>query len=211
LQLAACYRYFPPDTVFLAVVDPGVGSSRRAIAAEAGGYRFVAPDNGILSLVFREAAPSKVVELREARYALPEISATFEGRDRFAPAAAWLSTGVELGRLGPAVYDHHQLELPEPTVAAGEIHGMVVTVDHFGNLVTNIPRALVPEPGSVRIRVGGQAVPAFAPTYAQLPTDTAGALFGSTGHLEIAVNRGSAAARLGLGRGTAVDVSRVLK
>ena len=93
LQLAATYRYFPAGTVFLAVVDPGVGSARRGIAAEAGDYRFVAPDNGVLTEVLRETPPRRVVELSERRYARPTVTRTFEGRDRFAPAAAWLAKG----------------------------------------------------------------------------------------------------------------------
>src|SRR5438045_6291924 len=88
LELAACYRYFPAATVFLVVVDPGVGSARRGIAADTGDYRFVAPDNGVLSAVFADAPPKRVVELTERKYARPTVSRTFEGRDRFAPAAA---------------------------------------------------------------------------------------------------------------------------
>ena len=100
LQLAAAARYFPPGTIFLAVVDPGVGSSRRGIAAEAGEYKFVAPDNGVLTAVLREWAPKKIVELTERRYARPTVSRTFEGRDRFAPAAGWLAKGIQLTALG---------------------------------------------------------------------------------------------------------------
>jgi len=107
LELAAAYKFFPSGTVFVVVVDPGVGSTRRPIAAEAGGYRFVAPDNGVLTLVFRETAPKRVVELTERRYARPTVSRTFEGRDRFGPAAAWLAKedqaaafGDEVGREG---------------------------------------------------------------------------------------------------------------
>ena len=105
LELAAAYRYFPAGTVFLAVVDPGVGSSRRGLAAEAGDYRFVAPDNGVLTAVFRETPPKRVVELTERRYARPTVSRTFEGRDRFAPGAAWLAKGVQLPALGRPLTD----------------------------------------------------------------------------------------------------------
>src|SRR5919201_6572876 len=94
LELAAAYKYFPNGTVFLVVVDPGVGSTRRGIAAESGEFRFVAPDNGVLTLVLDEHPPKKVVELSERRYARPTVSRTFEGRDRFAPAAAWLAKGI---------------------------------------------------------------------------------------------------------------------
>ncbi len=94
LELAAAYRFFPVGTIFLAVVDPGVGSARRGLAVDTGDYRFVAPDNGVLTVVSRETPPKKVVELTERRYARPTVSRTFEGRDRFAPAAAWLAKGI---------------------------------------------------------------------------------------------------------------------
>ena len=101
-ELAATYRYYPPGTIFLVVVDPGVGSSRRGLAAEAGDWKFVAPDNGVLTAVLQETPAKKVVELTERRYARPTVSRTFEGRDRFAPAAAWLSKGVQLTGAGTA-------------------------------------------------------------------------------------------------------------
>lgn len=211
LQLAASYRYFPHDTVFVAVIDPGVGSARRAIAAEAGGFRFVAPDNGLLTLVFNEAPPTRIVELRAARYALPEVSRTFEGRDRFAPAAAWLATGVDLAALGPVVSEYLRLDVPEPTVDGDCLHGVVLAVDRFGNLVTNIPRALVDRLGDATSTVGGTLVPRLVSTYAQMPPGEVCALFGSSSYLEFAVNSASAAARLGLSRGAVVEVRRVLK
>src|SRR6478735_9332475 len=114
LELAACYRYFPSNTIFLVVVDPGVGSARRGIAAEAGDYRFVAPDNGVLTVVFDEAPPKRIVELTERRYARATVSRTFEGRDRFAPAAAWLAKGVRLAALGRPLTDYSMLDLPQP-------------------------------------------------------------------------------------------------
>ena len=123
LELAASYKYFPAGTIFLVVVDPGVGSSRRPLAAEAGGYRFVAPDNGVLTLAFKDAAPKRVVELTERRYARPTVSRTFEGRDRFAPAAAWLAKGIDLSGLGRALTSWHTLSVPEPAVAEEQILG----------------------------------------------------------------------------------------
>src|SRR6266513_288285 len=114
LELAAAYKYFPAGTIFLVVVDPGVGSARRGIAAEAGEYRFVAPDNGVLALVFEEAAPKKIVELTERRYARPTVSRTFEGRDRFAPAAAWIAKGIELSALGRPAGNYCRLAIPLP-------------------------------------------------------------------------------------------------
>jgi S-adenosyl-L-methionine hydrolase (adenosine-forming) len=117
LELAAAYKYFPAGTVFVVVVDPGVGSSRRPIAAEAGSYRFVAPDNGVLTLVFSETPPKRMVELTERRYARPTVSRTFEGRDRFGPAAAWLAKGIELTAFGRLVTTWESLDVPEPTVS----------------------------------------------------------------------------------------------
>src|SRR6185503_1426186 len=140
LELAAAYRYFPSGTIFLVVVDPGVGSARRGIAAEAGDFKFVAPDNGVLTAVFDEHPPKRVVELTERKYARPTVSRTFEGRDRFAPAAAWLAKGIDLTALGRTAGAIHRLEIPQPLVEADRIDGVVVRVDRFGNLITNIRR-----------------------------------------------------------------------
>lgn len=206
LQLAAAYRYFPADTIFVAVVDPGVGSSRRAIAAQAGEWRFVAPDNGLLSLVFRDTPPARIVELGDPRFARPDVSATFEGRDRFAPAAAWLATGVDLDALGPIVTDCARLAYPEPVSDGTTVRGVVLAVDRFGNLVTNIPRRLVERLGAVRLRIGDTPVTTLVSSYSQMPDGQVCALFGSSNHLEFAVTRGNAAARLGLARGAEVEV-----
>src|ERR671934_594497 len=129
LELAASYKYFPAGTIFLVVVDPGVGSARHGIAAEAGGYRFVAPDNGVLTLVFKETASRRVIELTERRYARPTVSRTFEGRDRFAPAAAWLAKGIELSALGRPAGAIHRIDLPPPHTTADGLTGEVLRVD----------------------------------------------------------------------------------
>src|SRR6186713_17994 len=139
-ELAATYKYFPSGPIFLVVVDPGVGSARRGLAAEAGEWRFVAPDNGVLTGVFQEASPKKVVELTERRYARPTVSRTFEGRDRFAPAAAWLAKGTQLPAFGRTITDFQILDLPRPQLEATTLRGVTVRIDRFGNLVTNIDR-----------------------------------------------------------------------
>ena len=211
LQLAAAFRYFPSGTIFLAVVDPSVGSLRRAIAAEAGEYRFVAPDNGLLTMVFRDTPPKRVVELTERRYARPTVSRTFEGRDRFAPAAAWLAKGIQLTALGRPVSDYQRLDIPQPHAAEDRIDGVVLRVDRFGNLVTNIDRRAVEKLAQgrpVRIAANGTPVPRLVATYSEMSGEEVCALFGSTDHLELAVNSGSAAERLGLGKGAAVTVSK---
>jgi S-adenosyl-L-methionine hydrolase (adenosine-forming) len=212
LQLAASYRYFPAGTVFLAVVDPGVGSGRRGIAAEAGDYRFVAPDNGVLTVVFREIPPRRVVELSERRYARPTVTRTFEGRDRFAPAAAWLAKGTQLSALGRTITDYHRLEVPVPLANAELLQGVVVQVDRFGNLVTNIDRrtfeSFAKPQGHIRIVVGGRPVERLVSTYAEIGAGEVCALFGSSDHLELAANAASAADVLGLGKTALVDIRR---
>src|ERR1043166_8303701 len=140
LELAAAYKYFPAGTIFLVVVDPGVGSARHGIAAEAGDYRFVAPDNGVLTAVLDEHAPKKVVELSERRYARPTVSRTFEGRDRFAPAAAWLAKGVELTALGRPAGAIVRLDVPRPLLQDAVLSGAVSRIDRFGNVITNMDR-----------------------------------------------------------------------
>src|SRR5215471_13869066 len=142
-ELAATYKYFPAGTIFLVVVDPGVGTARRGLAADAADRKFIAPDNGVLTAVFQEAPPKRVVELSERRYARPTVSRTFEGRDRFAPAAAWLAKGVELSALGRPISDHQLLAIPALEVDGNHVAGEVVRIDHFGNLVTNLDRKIV--------------------------------------------------------------------
>jgi S-adenosyl-L-methionine hydrolase (adenosine-forming) len=211
LQLAACCRYFPPGTIFLAIVDPGVGSARRGIAAEAGDYRFVAPDNGVLTAVLKEFTPRRVVELTERRYARPTVSRTFEGRDRFAPAAAWLAKGIQLQALGRPAQDYVRLHIPEAEVHDDRVDGAVLRVDRFGNLVTNIERRTLEkfaQSHAVAIQGGDFQVERLVTTYADMRPGEVCALYGSSDHLELAENGASAAARLGLARGAAVTVRR---
>jgi S-adenosylmethionine hydrolase len=214
LQLAATYRYFPAGTVFLVVVDPGVGSARRGIAAEAGDYRFVAPDNGVLTVALRETPPRKVVELSERRYARPTVTRTFEGRDRFAPAAAWIAKGTQLAALGRAVTDYQRIDVPAVDAGGAVLSGMVLLVDRFGNLVTNIDRRTFEafaKQGPIRIVVGGpggQPVDRLVSTYAEIGPGEVCALFGSSDHLELAANADSAAEKLRLTRKAVVEISR---
>jgi S-adenosylmethionine hydrolase len=212
LELSASYKHFPSGTVFLTVVDPGVGTQRRGIAGDAAGYRFVAPDNGVLTLVFKESVPRRVVELTERRYARPTVSRTFEGRDRFAPAAAWLAKGIELTALGRTLSSWQTLDVPEPVVTDSEVIGQVLRVDRFGNLVTNIERRVFERfagGGGIEISAGSHAVEKVVATYAEVEPGAVCALFGSSDHLEVAVNGGSAAERLGLARGARVRISRL--
>src|SRR5262245_9659059 len=214
LELAACYRYFPSGTIFLVVVDPGVGSMRRGLAVEAGDYRFVAPDNGVLSAVLEEVPAKRIVELTERRYARATVSRTFEGRDRFAPAAAWLARGIELPALGRSAGAVQRLDLPKPSVTDDQVAGEVLRIDRFGNLITNIDRKTFEKVaagdgrGSLDIRIGPHPVARVVSTYADVASGELCALFGSSEHLEIAANGSSAASFLQLGRGAPVHIGR---
>ena len=211
LELAASYKYFPSGTIFLVVVDPGVGSTRRGIAAEAGDYRFVAPDNGVLTAVLRESPAKRVVELTERRYARPTVSRTFEGRDRFAPAAAWLAKGINLSALGRSAGNIQELAIPSPEIAGDMLSGEVLRVDRFGNLVTNIDRKLFEKfahNNGIEIAAAAHLIGRVVATYADAAAGEVCALFGSTDHLEIALNAGSASDRLSLGRGAPVTIRK---
>lgn len=212
LELAATYKYFPAGTIFVVVVDPGVGSGRRGIAADVGDWKFVAPDNGVLTAVFKEAAPKKVVELTERKYARPTVSRTFEGRDRFAPAGAWLAKGIQLSALGRPLSDYVQLDLPEPTLEGAEIRGEVVRIDRFGNVVTNIDRKLcerlAPNGEALTVSIAGRSISRFVSTFTDIGDDEICALYGSTDHVELAAHADSAAESLGVDVGAAATVTR---
>jgi S-adenosylmethionine hydrolase len=210
LQLAGACRYFPSGTIFLAVVDPSVGTARRGIAVEAGDYRFVAPDNGLLTAALKDTPPRHIVELTERRYARPTVSRTFEGRDRFAPAAAWLARGVKLTALGRVLTDYQRLDIPLPDVVAEVLRGTVLFVDRFGNAVTNIDRRTFDrftQGRPMQIAAAGTTVARLVDTYADIGADQICALFGSTDHLELAARAASAAERLAIGTGAMVEIS----
>jgi S-adenosyl-L-methionine hydrolase (adenosine-forming) len=210
LVLQSAWRYFPPGTIHLGVVDPGVGSRRLALAAACGGQFLVGPDNGLFSLVFAEQSPDAIISLENPRYFRPEVSATFHGRDIFAPVAAHLSLGVPLTDLGPVLPDPVRLDWPAPRFGEAGVTGQVVACDHFGNLISNIPvkrfRAWLRH-RSASFRVQGQVIAHFATTYSEVPAGTLLALGGSHGYLEFACRQGSAAQVLGAGAGARVEVS----
>ncbi|MDO8691612.1 MAG: SAM-dependent chlorinase/fluorinase [Dehalococcoidia bacterium] len=225
--LGAAFRYFPQGTVHLAVVDPGVGSARRALAVQAGGYYFVAPDNGLLTHVLAELglrstataqAPALVdlgsgvraVELTNPGFRLHPVSSTFHGRDIFAPAAAYLARGTPIGDLGDEVSSLHLFPFPQPgRERRGAVSGIVIHIDHFGNLVTNIRIDDLP-PGPVEVHVGGRTIQGISVSYADAMTSADLALLavaGSSGYLDIAARNGNAAVLLGVRLGQAVQVA----
>lgn len=200
--------YFPPGTIHVCVVDPGVGSSRRILCVTTARATFLAPDNGLLTRVLdREGAGAVVRSVENRALFLPEVSRTFHGRDVFAPVAARLATGLDPAEVGPVVHDPVRLPLPpDRRLAAGRVVGEVVHVDRFGNLVTNLLTAGLGR-SVAAARVGGTDVPGpVSDTYAERPEGAVLLITGSTGHLEVSVRGGSARERLGVGRGAAVEV-----
>lgn len=201
--LGRYWRRFPGGTVHLIVVDPGVGTARRALAIEADRRRVVAPDNGVASEVIAEADEWRAVSLENPEFHGDDGSTTFHGRDLFAPVAAHLARGIHLSRLGPPV--DHLVRLEEPAVRRdGQgVRGEVIAIDRFGNLITNVPGAeLAP---TARVEVEDRRIPRGR-TYGDVARGDPVALVNSDDRLEIAVRDGSAAARLGAAMGTAVRV-----
>jgi len=210
LQLSFSVPYFPPGSIFLVVVDPGVGGGRRGVAAECGEHRFVAPDNGVLTAVFDEHPPRRLVELSERKYFRPTVSRTFEGRDRFAPAAGWLARGVDLGALGRPVDDPIRIAIPVAEATDDGIRGAVLRIDRFGNAVTNIDRRRferLADGRRVHIQAGGVEIGRLVATYGDIDGDEVCALFGSADRVELAAQSASAAERLGLKVGDPVVVA----
>jgi len=193
----SAHRVFPPGTLHLVVIDPGVGGERRAIAVRTKHYIFVAPDNGVLTYALQEAKVLQAVSLTNRAYwRNNRISDTFHGRDLFAPASAHLINGVPLAELGPPISDLVHLDHTTPTQTEdGRIRGHVIHVDHFGNLVTDIPAALLP-PRKTHVVLGSARIKGLCSSYASVARGEYLALIGSDGSLEIAVREGNAAQAL---------------
>lgn len=205
LRLASAVPFFPEGTVHLAVVDPGVGGARRPIAAEARGQRFVGPDNGVLSLVAPRSAPGwRAVELTSQEHRLPQVSNTFHGRDVFAPAAAHLACGGALQDLGEAVESMVELLIPPAQRSGRIIRGVVLDIDRFGNLLTNICAADLAGSHVEQVSVGVLRLHGLSTSYDA--DQEAVAVIDSAGQLEIAVPRGNAAQKLNVGLEDPVEV-----
>ena len=202
--LGTYWHFFPEGTIHVVVVDPGVGSTRRALAARCGGHWLVGPDNGVLTRPLLEHADADVVAIENRALLRDVVSSTFHGRDVFAPAAAHLARGVPLAELGPRVQD--AVLLPEllPRREGGTIRGQVVHVDRFGNLISNIPGDWL-APGA-HVRIGAKDIGPLRSTYADVARGQELALLGSGGFLEVAVRDGNAAASLWQRRGSEVTV-----
>ena len=211
-SLAQSYHYFPPGAVHLVVVDPGVGSERRPILVQTKNYRFVAPDNGVLSLVYEREESVEVRHVTADHYFLNPVSHTFHGRDIFAPVAAWLSRGLEAEAFGSVITDYAKFSSPRPKwVNDTLLKGVAIKVDKFGNLITNIRPGDVPQlfggnPPPFRININGHQITRISESFAAVEPSELFAIAGSSGFLEICTNRGSAARALNVNRGVEVEI-----
>jgi len=212
LTIAAAYSYFPPKTIHVVVVDPGVGTERRPLLVSGQTHYFIAPDNGVLSAVYEKEENCVVRNLTAEHYFLQPLSKTFHGRDVFAPVAAWLSKSWQPASMGEEISDFKRLALPRPKAAGEQTKGIVLRVDSFGNLMTNFRAedisAEALEKGAVKLQVGTHVITHLVPTFAHGKAGEAVAYIGSSGYLEIAVNKGSAAKTLALGRGAVVLLNK---
>lgn len=215
--LLAAYPTFPPGTIHVAVVDPGVGSSRRPLLFVTKNYFFVGPDNGLFTHACEREGAHEVFHLTNRKFFRAELSATFHGRDLFAPVAGALTLGIRPEEMGERINDEVKLESLAPVVSdGGEVAGRVIHVDRFGNCVTNITRREFSEEGfarGARLLVGGREIKTLRRFYAEEAGGGAGgegepfAIWGSAGFLEISVNKGSAARLLNVTRGREVLIT----
>ncbi|MFV2066265.1 MAG: S-adenosyl-l-methionine hydroxide adenosyltransferase family protein, partial [Pirellulales bacterium] len=209
IVLAQVTPLFPAGTIHLAVVDPGVGSDRPIVCAEIGGQTYVAPDNGLLSRLAAVRRPSKIITVSRSEFWRDQVSPTFHGRDIMAPVAARLSLGLAPDALGPRQEGFLEFAWPETRIVDNRIEGEVVSVDSFGNLITNISAEMlrpVPTDSSLIIRCDEHETVGLFTSYAEQPEMTFVALIGSSGYLELAIVNESAATMLSLGEGAPVTL-----
>jgi S-adenosylmethionine hydrolase len=209
LSLGNAYKYFPSRTIHLVVVDPGVGTERRPILVSGEKQFFIAPDNGVLSMVYEREACT-VRQITAEHYFLNPVSPTFHGRDVFAPTAAWLSKAFQTEAFGDVVTDFVRFTLPKAKSEGKTVKGVVLRADTFGNLMTNLTAQEIPigalDGGPIKLVVNGKPVLRFAQMFASGNPGEPIAVLGSSGFVEIVVNRGSAARTLGANRGAEVTL-----
>jgi S-adenosylmethionine hydrolase len=213
LTISQAYRYYPADTVHVVVVDPGVGTPRRPILVSGEKHIFLAPDNGVLSFVFEREERLTVRHITSSHYFLQPVSSTFHGRDVFAACAGWLSKGLEVSKFGEQINDYVRFAAPKPrAVDEKTIKGVVLKVDKFGSLVTNLSERDVPQlfaqpAPAFKINVGKAQVGKILQAYAQGAAGELFAIVGSMGFIEIAANRGAAALAAAAGKGAEVTLT----
>ena len=212
LTIAQAYSYFPNATVHMVVVDPGVGTARRPIVLSTGRHYFVAPDNGVLSLVYAREERLQVRHIDAAHYYRQPVSNTFHARDIFAPVAAYLAKGVEVAKFGEEITDFVRFNAPKPKATDGNtLRGVVLKVDRFGNMITNftpqdVPALFQANPPAFKILVGKCEISEIHANYTEGAPNEVFGILGSMGYLEIAANRAAAAQIIGTGKGSEVNI-----
>jgi S-adenosyl-L-methionine hydrolase (adenosine-forming) len=210
LAIGLAYRYFPARTIHVVVVDPGVGTPRRPILVSTEQHYFIAPDNGVLSMVYEREPQLIVRHITAQHYFQNPVGNTFHGRDIFAPVAAWLAKMQQTEALGDEISDYVRFTLPRAKPVGAGMKGVVLRADHFGNLMTNLtmedlPQAMIAE-GKIKLQIGGKRIERFTQSFAEGPAGEPVAILGSSGFVEIAVNKGNAARTLGVNRGAEVII-----
>ncbi len=202
--------FFPAGTIHVAVVDPGVGTARRAIAAQIGDQYCVGPDNGIFTPLMEQAESKgqavKIFHLDHPEFWLPEVSNTFHGRDIFAPVAAHLAAGVPIEKIGTLIHDPVRLAMPKPVNTGHGWQGQVVLIDIFGNIATNLSGDLVRDKQNVTIRIGGESIQGLVQSYGDRASGEIVALIDSENFLEVAVVNGNGAQKIGVAVGDQVEL-----
>jgi S-adenosylmethionine hydrolase len=212
--LESAYKYFPEGAVHVVVVDPGVGSGRAILAVETKGHIFLAPNNGVLTLLFEENTEARVIRVENAAYFLPSVSRTFHGRDIFAPVAAHISRGIDISELGP-LFDRNDLifsDIRKPYLSEnGELIGEIVSIDRFGNLITNIDEKSLEifRETNPEILIAESRIFGLSESYAGVKPHQPLALIGSRGYLEISVNCGNAETFFSAGKRHRITVRRI--
>lgn len=210
LALGRVAPFFPPGAIHLAVVDPGVGTQRRPIAARLGEQYFVGPDNGLCTALLEQArrsgAGEQFIHLDRSQYWLAEISKVFHGRDIFSPVAAHLANGVPLAELGSLIQDARLLEFPQPQRVGAGWRGEIIQVDNFGNLSTNLTRQNLAGMSPVVVRIAGRQIRGLVNTFGDAQPGELAAMFGEADDLAISIVNGNAAAALSVGIGEPVEV-----
>lgn len=191
ILLGKCYYYFPKGTIFVSVVDPGVGSKRKIVLLKTRKYYFIAPDNGLLTMIM-EKEKYKVRDITNSKYTLKEISNTFHGRDIMAPVAGYLSKGIPFSKFGPILKKITTIKLPRPILKNNKIYGELIHIDKFGNLITNMERENLAGKAFKSLIISNKKIDKISNSYDENPKGKLLAIWGSKGFLEISVNQGSA-------------------
>ncbi len=211
ITLERCVPFFPPGTVHVAVVDPGVGTHRRSIAALIERQYFVGPDNGLATLLIesaeRQGAEITVVNLDKPAYWLNKISTTFHGRDIFAPVGAHLANGVPVGSIGSLIHDPHRISIPTPDAIEAGWRGQIVRIDHFGNCATNLERHHIAKTGRIQVKIKGRIITDMVKSFGERSSGELAAMINSDDRLEIAVVNGSASQLLNARVGDRVEIT----